>query len=290
MPLWSPVLRDELLPPLLAVTTSDRTRLGPLAAAGAAWSLSWRIFGGTISAKYRRSFLGYFWMVAPALLVTGGVMLAADAGVLRAATGGLPQPLAVFLGTLLWMVFAEAVEVPHQAFASARSYLTRVHFSRAAIVLAQLHESLLTTGVRVVAALGAAMVFGPGLGLGGAVLLVTAFVAAIALGVGIGCLVMPFTQLFADLQQTMKLVLGYGLFLTPAMYEPRSGWFATLVACNPVTPLIDGARQAVAGEALAQPILFAAMLVAGLVATALGLLLVRAVAPILIERMLLGGR
>jgi lipopolysaccharide transport system permease protein len=275
-----------------AVTATVRSSNGFLRDAAAAVSLSWRIFRRTIGAKYRKSFLGYFWMIAPALLITGGVSLARNAGVGIGADGGstLPPGLWVFLGTLLWQVFSEAVEVPHQAFENARSYLTRVHFSRAAIVLSQLHESVLTTAVRLLAALALVAVAGRLDAL--AVLLVPiGFLGAVLLGLGCGCFLLPLTQLFADVQQTLKLLLGYGLFLTPAVYQPRPHtWFATIVYCNPVSPLIDAVRQAAAGAPLAQPLLFTAMLVLGVALTAAGLLLVRAVAPILIERMLLGGR
>lgn len=264
--------------------------MNPFAGAGDALSLSWRIFRRTIAAKYRKSFLGYFWMVAPALLITGGVTLASEAGVVVPSAGTLPQSVSVFLGTLLWQVFAEAIEVPHQAFEGARSYLTRVHFSRAAIVLSQLYESLITTAVRLVAALVFVAAVA-GIDVYGVLLVPIAFYGAVLLGLGIGALLMPFTQLFADLQQTIKLLLGYGLFLTPAMYQPQGdSAFAMIVRCNPVSPLMEAARQAAAGEALAQPVLFTSVLGIGLFATIAGLALVRAVAPILIERMLLGGR
>jgi lipopolysaccharide transport system permease protein len=264
--------------------------MNAFAGAGDALSLSWRIFRHTIAAKYRKSFLGYFWLVAPALLITGGVTLASEAGVVVPGTAKLPQGVSVFLGTLLWQVFAEAIEVPHQAFENARSYLTRVHFSRAAIVLAQLWESAITTAVRLVAALAfVALAFG--LDVGGAIVVCIAFTGALLLGVGIGAFLMPFTQLFADLQQTLKLLLGYGLFLTPAMYQPQGdGAFATIVRCNPVSPLMDAARLAAGGETIAHPVTFVVVVAVGAVTTVLGFLLVRAVAPILIERMLLGGR
>ncbi|MFN7589878.1 MAG: ABC transporter permease [Planctomycetota bacterium] len=261
---------------------------GPFAAARAAVALSWRIFRRTIGAKYRKSFLGYFWMVAPALLITGGVVLASDAGVVDPGSSPLPAMLSVFLGTLLWQVFAEAVDVPYQAFEGARSYLTRVYFSRAAVLLAQLHESLLTTAVRLLAVLVLLVAFGfwhPGLAL-----VPVAFAGAVLLGLGLGCFLMPVCQLFSDVQQTLKLVLAYGLFLTPAMYQPQSGWFAVIVGANPVSPLIVAAREAAGGAVLSQPTAFAMVIAAGVVATVAGFALVRAVAPILIERMLLGGR
>jgi len=252
--------------------------------------LSFRIFQRTIGAKYRKSFLGYFWMVAPALLITGAVTLANQAGVVTSGPTALSYPLFVLLGTLLWQVFAEAIDVPHQAFESARSYLTRVHFPREAIVLAQLYESLLTTAVRLVLVL-VLVAFAPGLDAGGALLVGVCFYGAVLLGLGFGALLMPFTQLFADVHLTLKLLLAYGLFLTPAMWQPTGdGWFAAIVRSNPISPLMDAARQGAAGQALAEPMTFALVLGGGAAATVAGLLLVRAVSPIVIERMLLGGR
>ena len=260
------------------------------AGAAAAVALSWRIFARTIGAKYRKQFLGYFWMVAPALLITGLAVLANRAGVVTTGATGLPLGLWVFLGTLLWQVFAEAVEVPHEAFESARSYLTRVAFPREAIVLAQFYASLISTGVRVVLALlWVAVVHGTGpAGVG---LVVLCFLGAMLLGLGLGAVLMPFTQLFADLQSAKKNLLTYGLFLTTAVARPQGdGLFATVVRLNPVSPLMDAAREGAAGVAVAQPVALAAVLAAGAIATAGGLLLVRAVAPIVVERMLLGGR
>jgi lipopolysaccharide transport system permease protein len=252
-------------------------------------SLAWRLFARTIGAKYRKSFLGYFWMVAPALVITAGVTLANRAGILQPGQTVLPYPLFVLMGTLLWQIFAEAFEVPHQAFEGARSYLTRVNFRREAIILAQLLESLITAGVRLLLVLALMTVlYGPDLR---AIALVTAcFAGAVLLGLGIGALVMPFTLLFVDLHHTLKLVLSYGLFLTPAMYQPREPLLALLVRLNPVWPLMDGARDAAAGLPLSHPLALAIVLSGAVVATVAGFLIVRAAAPIVIERMLLGGK
>jgi lipopolysaccharide transport system permease protein len=253
-------------------------------------SLSWRIFSRTIGAKYRKSFLGYFWMVAPALVITGGVTLASRAGVINPGETVLPYPLFVLFGTLLWQVFAEAVEVPHQAFEGARSYLTRVNFPRESIILSQLYESLITTAVRLLLAL-LILAFANGADVSSIGLISACFAGAVLLGMGIGSILMPFTLLFADLHNTIKLVLSYGLFLTPAMYQPqRDGLFATLIHINPVWPLMDSAREAAAGVALSHPQALILVLCGGILTTILGLALVRAVSPIVVERMLLGGR
>lgn len=254
-------------------------------------SLAWRLFVRTIGAKYRKSFLGYFWMVAPALAITAGVTLANRAGMINPGVTALPYPVFVLLGTLIWYVFAEAVNVAHQAFEGARSFLTRVYFPREAIILARALESAITTLVRLVLALLVLTVF-EGMDLEAFVWIALSFAGALVLGLGIGALLMPFTMLFADFHQTIKLMLSYGLFLTPAMYQPSTpdGVFALLLRLNPVWPLMSAARDAAAGTSLSHADAFGIALIGGVLATVVGFVVVRAVAPIVIERMLIGGK
>lgn len=252
--------------------------------------LSWRLFSRTIGAKYRKSFLGFFWMVVPAALITVGASLAGRSGIINPGPINLPYPLFVFLGTIIWQIFIEALEVPHLAFEGARSYLTRVNFSREAIILVQLYESLINTLVRLLLALLVLTIF-VGLSWRGFGLVSACFGGAILLGLGLGSILMPFTLLFADLQNAIKLLASYGLFLTPAFYIPdRKGFFGTIVGLNPISPLMKTAREAAANAVLTEPIPFLSVLATSLLLTIFGIAFVRLTAPIVIERMLLGGR
>jgi lipopolysaccharide transport system permease protein len=252
--------------------------------------LSWRLFTSSIGAKYRQSFLGYFWMLLPAVLITGGVSLASYAGVVDPGDTKLPYPLFVFLGTLIWQVFAETLEVPYQAFEEARSYITRVYFSREAIILVRLYETLIGVLVRLIIALILTAIF-VGLSVKGAVLVALCFAGAALLGVGLGAILAPFMLLIADLYKTVKLVSTYGLFLSPAFYVPHSDdVFSWIIRCNPISPLMVNAREVAATGALSSGMELALVLVASLVLVIVGMTLVRISAPIVIERMLLGGR
>lgn len=253
-------------------------------------SLSWSLFGRTIGAKYRRSFLGYFWMVAPALVVSAGACIAYDSGLLRPGDTPLPYALFVFIGTLLWQTFAEAATLAHQAIEGARSYLTRVHFPREAIILAQAYESLFVASVRVFVAL-VFMAFTETLSVSSTGTLVLSVFLAALLGLGVSMLTMPFTILFSDLHHTIKLVLSYGIFLTPAMYLPAGdGVFATVVRYNPISPLMQAARDTAAGVALSMESELYVVMAASVFVTLGGVALVRIATPIVIERMLIGGR
>ncbi|MDF0643252.1 MAG: hypothetical protein P0111_04430 [Nitrospira sp.] len=252
--------------------------------------LSWQLFRGTIGAKYRRSFLGYVWMVLPAVAITGGISLASQSGVIRPEQTPLPYPLFVFVGVVIWQVFVDAVDVSHKAFDGARSYLTKVNCAHEAIVLAQLYETLIVASVRLTLLIVLVALFG-GRGWGTPGIIMLCFAGAIGLGLGIGALLMPFTILFGDLQHGVRVVFSYGVFLTPAFYAPEgSSLFARLIQCSPLAPLMNSARDAAAGLAISQPGFLAVILGVSIVVVGTGMLMVRVAAPILVERMLMGGR
>ena len=216
--------------------------------------------------------------------------MASRAGIINPGQTDLPFPLYVLMGTLVWQVFAEGVEIPYQAFEGARSYLTRVNFPRISIILAQSYESLITTLVRVIVVLIMIAAFHQ-LTMAGAGLIICGFFLTACLGIGIGAILAPFMLLFADLHNTVKLILSYGLFLTPALYSPKSGeLFYTVVNANPVSPLMHGVRNAAASGELGSPVSFCIVAGSAVILVVAGFALLRMSSPILIERMLIGGR
>ena len=87
------------------------------------------------------------------------------------------------------------------------------------------------------------------------------------------------------------LLIGYGIVLTPALYIPNgTGLFSTIVRWNPMSPLIKSAREAATAVAVSEPFALMSVLGGAVALTALGVALIRVSVPIIVERMLLGGR
>jgi lipopolysaccharide transport system permease protein len=252
-------------------------------------SLSVHLFARSVGAKYRRSYIGYFWMLAPPLFVSGVATLAVKAGALNVGSTGLPQFLFTTIGVVTWMTFSEAFETPYAAIEDARSYLTRINFPREVVVLAKLYETGVNTLVRLALLIVLLALFG---------LLTPLSVACVGgglacatlLGVGLGALAAPFQVLFSDLRDTLRLVLTNGIFASPALYAPQAGVFAMVVNANPLAPPMVLARQAAAGAPLDALPAFLAVLAAGVVVTVVGISVFRVSSTIIVERMLLGGR
>jgi lipopolysaccharide transport system permease protein len=125
----------------------------------------------------------------------------------------------------------------------------------------------------------------------GALLLLLSMATAVLLGLGFGMLLAPFMILFEDLRSTVRLVASYGIFVSPAFYIPHSGLFGTLIQLNPASPIMAAAREAIATGSMsgAAPAVFLVLGIA-VILVVLGAMLIRLASPIVIERMLLGGR
>lgn len=257
--------------------------------AAAIVSLSLGLFKRTIGAKYRKSFLGYSWIILQPIAIVTGVWLAHRAGVVNPGVTTLPYALFVLIGVMIWQTFAESIEVVYRAMEGARSYLTRVLFPREAILLAQAYEAAINALIRFVFVLAFATGVGDA-GALGASMLGLYFLAALLLALGIGALLGPFLLLFSDLQQSLRLLLTYGIFLTPAFYLPSDGWFASAISWNPVTPLILGARSAVESDGNGSVGVLFMALTLGVSLCVIGVIFVKRSTPIVVERMLLGGR
>jgi lipopolysaccharide transport system permease protein len=253
-------------------------------------ALSLQIFSRTIGAKYRKSFLGYFWMIVPVVVIGGGVSVAKLAGTINPGVTGLPYTLFVFIGVVIWMIFVELLDVPYAAFENARSYLTRVNFPREAIVLVQVYESLVGAAARYVFVCAIIAAYGL-FSVGGALILLASLMTAILLGLGTGMLLAPFMILFEDLRNTIRIFVSYGIFVSAAFYAPHSGVFGRVIQINPLSIVMGAAREGVetGGLTLVMPSFLIVVLVSVLLVVT-GAILIRIALPIVVERMLIGGR
>lgn len=92
--------------------------------------LAWRLFLHTLRANYRRSWLGYLWLLAPPLATTATWVFLSAARVLNVGATETPYTVYVLTGTMLWQVFADAINSPLQQLSNARAILTKSRVPR----------------------------------------------------------------------------------------------------------------------------------------------------------------
>ena len=247
--------------------------------------LAWRLAVRDLSAQYRQSLLGFLWALIIPLANTILWIFLSTSGIVRVNDTELPYPIYVFVGTMLWGIFMDAVNAPLLITTVAKPMLAKINFARESLVLAGIYQTLFNAVIKVALILAALMFMGfhPGLSL---LLLPFGILSLVLAGTAIGLVLTPLGVLYTDVGRAMPLLLQFLMYVTPVVFPmPKAGWTAVLFQVNPLTPLILTARDWITGQATTTLGYFLAV---NLVTVAL-LLVVWAVyrlsMPILIERM-----
>jgi lipopolysaccharide transport system permease protein len=205
--------------------------------------LAWRLFIRDISARYRQTVLGYVWAFLPPIAATFTFVLLNRSGVLAVGETALPYPVYVVTGTLLWQVFADAVNSPIKTVTAAKVILARINLPREAILLSGVLEVVFDFLIRLVL-LAIVLVYYRIVPPVTAPLALAGVFAILCLGFTIGVLLTPLGLLYTDVGQALAMLLSFLMLFTPVVYRPpTSGTLALLTKLNPVSPLIVVSRD-----------------------------------------------
>lgn len=247
--------------------------------------LAWRLFVRDISARYRQSILGYVWAFLPPLATTFTFVLLNRSGVFSTGETAVPYAAYVMIGTLLWQVFADAINSPIKTVTSAKAMLTKINFPREAILLSGLYEVIFNFLIRLVLLVGTLAWFKivpPAT----APLALAGVLAILCLGFMIGVLLTPVGLLYTDIGQALTMMVSFWMLLTPVLYSPPSnGLLATLSKFNPVSPLIVTTRDWLTVGQATQFLPASCVFLVTLLLLFVGWVLYRLTMPILVERM-----
>ncbi|MBN1474990.1 MAG: ABC transporter permease [Syntrophaceae bacterium] len=247
--------------------------------------LAWRLFVRDFSARYRQSFLGYLWAFLPPIVATFTFVLLNKSGILNVGALPLPYPVYVMIGTLLWQVFADAINSPIKTVTAAKTMLAKINFPREAILISGMLEVLFNFVIRLVLLIVIFVYYGIIPPMTAPLALIGVF-AIFCLGLMIGIIITPIGVLYTDISQALSMILSFWMLFTPVVYKPPStGILAQLTLLNPVSPLIVTTREWLAIGAASN--VFAALIVFSITIVLLfaGWLLYRLAMPILVERM-----
>lgn len=205
-----------------------------------------------IKVLYRQSILGYIWAFLPVLGTTGVFLFLRSGGALTTLDSGIAYPVYLLIGTILWQVFADAVNGPLKVVTSSRAMIVKINFPREALILAGMFITCFNFLVRLLVLIPALIFFawkGSYVFAWESLYLFPLGVAAvILLGYAIGVLLTPIGMLYKDVGLGVQMVLTFWMFMTPVVLTiPESGLLATVMRWNPVSSVLDTTRSWLVG-------------------------------------------
>lgn len=210
--------------------------------------LAWRLAVRDISAQYRQAALGLLWALILPLANTLTWLFLSKSGIVSVGDTVLPYSVYVFTGTMLWAIFMDALNSPLQKATAAKGMLSKINFPREALILSGILQTLFNGIIKVCLLLAVLPFFNvyPDWHF---LLFPLAMLSLIMVGTAIGLLLTPVGMLYADIGKGLPLMLQFLMYITPVVFPmPTSdGWAAHIFALNPLTPLIQTARNWLTG-------------------------------------------
>ncbi len=247
--------------------------------------LAWRLFLRNIRGLYRQTLLGLFWAFLPPVANTAIWIFLRQQGVFNIGDMEVNETLYILTGMILWQAFGDAIQMPLKVLNQHKSMLSKLRFSREALLLVGLGEIVFDLLIRAVLLALAMAWFGvaPSLAVLGAVV---AIVMMIALGATLGILLMPIGSLYQDVGRLLSMVVPFWMILTPIIYPSPTAFPGTLLNwLNPASPFLILSRDLLL---MGQSNMWFPAFIWGLITiplALLGLIMFRISIPVLVERM-----
>ncbi|CAG1066629.1 Teichoic acid translocation permease protein TagG [uncultured bacterium] len=206
--------------------------------------LAWR----DIKVKYKQTALGVVWAVLQPVLA----MLVFSLVFGRFASmpsEGVPYPVFVLTGLLLWNYFAAVLSQSTTSLVAGSNLVSKVYFPRliipASSAIAALIDFLIGFAVLLV------MMLWYGVGLGPGVLLAPVIVGVVLLNaVGFGIWLSALNVRYRDVQYAVPFLIQIWMFASPVIYPASllgEKW-SWLLHLNPMSGVIEAIRPAMLGN------------------------------------------
>lgn len=233
---------------------------------------------------FRQSFLGIIWAFLPPFFSALVWIFLNSSGAVRIDSPGIPYPIFVFCGTLLFQTFTEAMTTPVQTVNAGKSMMAKLNFPREAFLISSFFTLLFNFFFKFLALIIIAVFLGASFSVN-TLLFIPGVLAIILFGMSIGIILIPFQMLFQDFGRMVNLGSQVLMYLTPVVYPiPKSGFLKTINTWNPITPFIEIPRNWFNGLAAENLSIYFIYIGIAVLLTFLGWMLFRITIPIIVER------
>lgn len=237
-----------------------------------------------IKAQYRQSYLGIIWAFITPLATSAVWIFLTLSGTIQVTETGIPYPLFVFSGTLIWSIVTEAIGSPTKSTNGARGIMNKINFPKEALIISGLYKLLFNSSVKIFLLMVFLFLFGVGFHWS-LLLLPFGIFGLLLFGTTIGLFITPISMLYNDVGKIISMSLNFVMYITPVVYAiPSEGIMRQLMEINPLTSLVVTTRDMLTGSSPEFLYYYIAVLALCIPLFFVGLLVYRVSIPIIVER------
>ena len=239
-------------------------RHGVLARARELWQyrrLWWYFAKNTLTAMYRRTTLGWFWMV---MRVAGPIGLSAIifGGVLDISSGTIPYFLFFLCGMTAWMLFERSLLAITRSVEQNRRLVTKIYFPRMILPMSAAAIGLLYLTLLLVVMIGTTVYFFQRDGIWyirlrpELLVSVAAVVVSMVFAVAVGLWTSVLQARYRDIRYGLRYFMPFWMYFTPIIYPltriPEE--WRWVVALNPMATVVEAFKWGTLGEGHFTPV------------------------------------
>lgn len=207
-----------------------------------------------LTSQYKQTILGPAWHFIQPVFTTA-IFLLLFKGLASFPTDDIPPVLFYMSGITIWNYFSACLLSTSNSFVANAGIFGKVYFPRLIMPLSTVLSNMAKFGIQF-SLLLCVMVFyalkGQGFHFGFNWLLLPVLVLMMAgLGLGLGIIVSSLTTKYRDLNVLIGFAVQLLMYATPVVYPLsflKSKPFASWIAWNPLTPIVEAFRYALFGK------------------------------------------
>ncbi len=177
------------------------------------------LFQRDLKAQFRQSYLGYVWLFLPPVLTTAVWLFLNGQKVITIRDTGMPYPVFVIIGSVVWQTFTKLLQSPLQSFNAGKPVFMKLKVPPEAFIAAGTARAAFEFLIYAITLIPVFLVFRiipPWT----VVLIPIVILSLFALGTALGMLLVPFGSLYSDIQQAVPVLMGFLMYMAPVVYPP----------------------------------------------------------------------
>ncbi len=220
--------------------------------------LIWQLFKRDFLMQYKKSFLGFGWILLSPLIGFASWVFMNAAGVLTPGDIDFPYPAFVLISTTLWGFFTNSVIAASNTLKAGHGFINQVNYPHYTMLVKEIAQSFINFIIGfafiTVILLCFQVELNPLYYLT-PVLVLPMLVFASAIGLTLSII----NVVSLDIEKIIAYLLNFLMFLTPVVYsaENKTGLVKLILTCNPMTYLHGCARDLIVFGNTNTPTLFA---------------------------------
>jgi lipopolysaccharide transport system permease protein len=194
---------------------------------------------------YKKSFLGFSWLLISPIIGIASWVFMNQAGILQPGNVGIPYPAFVLLSSSIWGLFMGFYTSAAGTLGAGSGFIMQVKYPHEALLVKQtaqhLANFLITFGVNIVILL----IFGivPHWSI---LLLPILTLPLFFLGAGMGLITSVISVVATDVSNIFNILLSFAFYVTPIIYSSdkfTSKLLQKIIEINPLSYLIGATRD-----------------------------------------------